>query len=174
MTASTYHQQQHQNRFSTQSQTYASLLQTPTQRQQPPPKKDQNHIYLENILTSFSNKIEHRLQQFEERLISQVIEIEKKVDNIKNVANELETIIFETILPAIKAIQECSFVNTRSTSIREDLIKYKNEVSTLLTKRNNNHIDQIITKSSDKQTKNSTKTTTTTRQTSTTNSNDSE
>ncbi|CAF4843734.1 unnamed protein product, partial [Rotaria sp. Silwood2] len=49
----------------------------------------------------------HHQQQFEERLISQVIEIEKKVDNIKNVPNELET-----ILPAIKAIQECSFINT--------------------------------------------------------------
>ncbi|CAF4896940.1 unnamed protein product, partial [Rotaria sp. Silwood2] len=49
----------------------------------------------------------HHQQQFEERLISQVIEVEKKVDNIKNVANE-----FETILPAIKAIQECSFINT--------------------------------------------------------------
>ncbi|CAF1004902.1 unnamed protein product [Rotaria sordida] len=70
MTASIYHQQQHQNRSSIQSQTYASIPQIPTQRQQPPVEKDQNHIYLKNILTSFSNKIEHRLQQFEERLIN--------------------------------------------------------------------------------------------------------
>ncbi|CAF4285393.1 unnamed protein product [Rotaria sp. Silwood2] len=36
-------------------------------------------------------------------------------------------------------MQECSFVNTRSTSTREDLTRYKNEVTNLLTRRNNNN-----------------------------------
>ncbi|CAF4905646.1 unnamed protein product [Rotaria sp. Silwood1] len=110
-----------------------------TQHQQQPHKNDRNHVYIENILTTFSNKIEYRLQQFEERLINQVIEVEKIVDNLKSTTCELETVIFETILPSIKAIQECSFVNTRSTSTREDLTRYKNEVTNLLTRKNNNN-----------------------------------
>ncbi|CAF3615143.1 unnamed protein product [Rotaria sp. Silwood1] len=132
-------QQQQPQRYSSQPQTYASILQAQTQHQQQPHKNDRNHVYIENILTTFSNKIEYRLQQFEERLINQVIEVEKIVDNLKSTTCELETVIFETILPSIKAIQECSFVNTRSTSTREDLTRYKNEVTNLLTRKNNNN-----------------------------------
>ncbi|CAF4497926.1 unnamed protein product [Rotaria sp. Silwood2] len=77
-------------------------------------EQDQHNHYFNNnqSFPPLMSASTHHQQQFEERLISQVIEVEKKVDNIKNVANELETIIFETILPAIKAIQECSFINT--------------------------------------------------------------
>ncbi|CAF3895190.1 unnamed protein product [Rotaria magnacalcarata] len=150
-------QQQQPQRYSSQQQTYASCLQVQTQhhhqQQQQPHKNDRNYVYIENILTTFSNKIEYRLQQFEERLINQVIEVEKIVDNLKSTTCELETLIFETILPSIKAIQECSFVNTRSTSTREDLTRYKNEVTNLLTERNNNNTKPNTSNTPDNRTK---------------------
>ncbi|CAF3774864.1 unnamed protein product [Rotaria socialis] len=142
--------QQQQTMTPNNRHTYASVIQIqPSQQHHKHPlKKDQLQIHLDNILTSFSNKMELRLQQLEERVIDQITEIEKKLDNAKIFVSELEIIIFETILPAIKAIQDCSYTNTRSTSTREDLTKYKCDVANLLTKRNGNQLNSNTTKSS--------------------------
>ncbi|CAF3845006.1 unnamed protein product [Rotaria magnacalcarata] len=120
-------EQDQQLHYNNNNQSFPPLPSTSIQQKQH--KNDRNNIYIENILTSLSNKIEYRLQQFEDRLINQVIEVEKIMDKLKSTTSELEAFIFETILPSIKPIQECSFINTRSTATREDLIKYKNDVA---------------------------------------------
>ncbi|CAF1303880.1 unnamed protein product [Rotaria magnacalcarata] len=144
-------EQDQQLHYNNNNQSFPPLPSTSIQQKQH--KNDRNNIYIENILTSLSNKIEYRLQQFEDRLINQVIEVEKIMDKLKSTTSELEAFIFETILPSIKPIQECSFINTRSTATREDLIKYKNDVANVLTKRNNNRTNPSTTNSSDNQTK---------------------
>lgn len=130
-------QQQHVS-SSSHLPTYASVLQSTTNKQkyQSNDKNDQNVRYIENIISTFTNRIELRLQRLEEKLINQVIELEMKVDSLQAKSDELENLMFETILPAIKSIQDCSFINTRSLSTREDIIKFKNQVSTLINKRN--------------------------------------
>ncbi|CAF3421429.1 unnamed protein product [Rotaria socialis] len=97
---------------------------------------------MENILTAFTKKIEYRLQQLEERLINQVTMIEKKVDNLKFTTSILETVIYETILPVIKVVHKCSFNNTRNTSALDELTKYSNDITYLLTKRDNNQLSK--------------------------------
>lgn len=122
---------QHQQR--SQPQSYLAAVQS--NKQQTWNKNHQQSNHIENILSAFTNKIEFRLQQLEERLVNQVIELDKKIDNLKTSSDEIETIVYEMILPAIKSIQRFCLNNTRNNSSRDELTKYSNEVSDVLSKR---------------------------------------
>jgi Mg2+ and Co2+ transporter CorA len=90
---------------------------------------------MENILMSFTNRIEKRLQQLEERLINHVVEIDKKIDNLKHNTSELETVIYDKLLPAIKTLQTYSINMTKKTAERKELTKHFNDITTLLANR---------------------------------------
>jgi hypothetical protein len=125
-------QHQYQERLQPQPRTYTSVVQS-----YPQLVNKNNYITdtMENILMSLTNKIEQRLQQLEERLINQVVEIDKKLDNLKHNTSELETVIYEKLLPAIKTLQTYSINTTRKAAVREELTKHFNDITTLLANR---------------------------------------
>jgi hypothetical protein len=142
-------QQQHQERVQVRPRTYASAFNS---QQQTSNKNSYKSDAMENILLTFTNKIDNRLQQLEERLISQVIEIDKKIDKLKYNTNELESVIYETMLPAIRIIQKYSINNTRNNSTKEELTKHFNNISMLLEDRENANTNKNKTNPSDKNT----------------------
>ena len=90
---------------------------------------------MENLLTSFTNKIEKRLQQLEERLIRHAVDLDKRIDKIEHEHNQLATVIYDSILPAIKIIQKHSMNTSQNLAARSELKNYLNEISTILDNR---------------------------------------
>ncbi|CAF3221130.1 unnamed protein product [Rotaria socialis] len=71
-------------------------------------------------------------------------EKEQKQNEFSKFCSELpqRTLIYETILPVIKVIHTCPFNNARNTSARDELAKYINDITYLLTKRDNNQLSK--------------------------------
>ncbi|CAF1404808.1 unnamed protein product, partial [Didymodactylos carnosus] len=60
---------------------------------------------IENILQSFTDKMDGRLQQLQSTITEQLCDIEVKIDKQQAITNALESILYDLVLPSVKLIQ---------------------------------------------------------------------
>jgi hypothetical protein len=77
---------------------------------------------MEYTLSSFLNKMEHRLEEFSFRLSSQLCEIEKKLNVYSNWQNKLEKIVHEIILPSIQVLGRTTLHSPKKRNNQDELI----------------------------------------------------
>lgn len=74
---------------------------------------------LDVLLSSFMEKLEHRLDQFSSRLSSQLCEIEKRIDVATDRQSELDSAVFGTVIPSIQELLQILTQQYKARTIQE-------------------------------------------------------
>ncbi|CAF1363313.1 unnamed protein product [Didymodactylos carnosus] len=114
---------------------YSAVIRQQQQPQQTPITTNYESKSIENILNSFMNKIDARIQQMETTVMTQLCDIEIKIDKQQTITNTLEEIIYDIILPGTKLVQDVAFQMTRHAPTKQQLGDWNNEITKLLYKR---------------------------------------
>ncbi|CAF1236692.1 unnamed protein product, partial [Didymodactylos carnosus] len=94
---------------------YSAVIRQQQQPQQIPITTNYESRSIENILNSFMNKIDARIQQMEKTVMTQLCAIEIKIDKQQTITNTLEEIIYDIVLP-VTIGTGCSFPNDSTCS----------------------------------------------------------